>query len=72
MARVLPRLGASRGATGIGLILLALMTATGLWGLSLAGVIPAATTACAGWTGYLPQHDGPSLCTPQSIVRAGP
>ncbi|MHB1527053.1 MAG: hypothetical protein ACYCZN_12395 [Candidatus Dormibacteria bacterium] len=69
---MLPRLGASRGATGVGLILLALMTAVGQWGLSLAGAIPAATTTCAGWTGYLPLHDGPLLCTAQSVIAAGP
>ena len=51
---MLPSIRARGVGPPIAAALIALATAVGLWGLSVAGVIPTSTGTCAGWTGYAP------------------
>jgi len=70
---VVRRLRACGAGPAAAIVLVALLAAIGLWGLSVAGVIPTATTACAGWTGYSPLLDTvtASQCNPYQF-SAGP
>ncbi len=70
MVRHLRARGAGPAAA---VLVVTLLAAVGLWVLSVAGVIPSATTACAGWTGYAPLPDAVAVtqCYPHHVA-AGP